>query len=262
MSGIIVFDLETKKTFDEVGGHHNAHLLGVSVCGVYDYTAGKYRAYREAELNQLEKLFQRADLLIGFNTLHFDNVVLQPYFKNIKLAGLKHLDILHEIKKVLGFRLKLEGIAQSTLLEGKSGTGLDAIRYYREGDFDNLTKYCLDDVRVTKELYEYGQRHGQLWYSSGGQLVPVAVPWLVKPTVMETLANALEKHQQVEIIYIKSDESGTRKETRAIDIRAMDKAKIRAYCNTSKAERIFTIARIFSARVIGTMNSYQPALIN
>ncbi len=257
----LVFDLETKKTFDEVGGHHNAHLLEISVCGVYDYVTGKYRAYREEEFGVMEELFGKVDGLIGFNSISFDNTVLQPYFKKVKLASIPHLDILAEVKKVLGFRLKLESLAQSTLGEGKSGTGLDAIRYYREGDWDNLIKYCLDDVRVTKEIYEYGQRHGQLWYTNLGKLEPIIVPWVKQPTILEILAAALEAHQQVEIIYIKTDKQGTRKEKRVIDIRAMDKEKIRAYCNTSKGERIFTIAKIFDARPVGEMASYQISLI-
>ena len=159
----IVFDLETKKTFDEVGGYTNNHLLGVTVCGVYEYITGKYRVYKESELGEMEKLFAQADLLIGFNSKSFDNVVLQPYFSNLDLNKVPHLDILEETTRVLGHRLKLESIAQSTLYEGKSGSGLDAIKYYREGDWDSLIKYCLDDVRVTKEVYEYGFRQGKLW---------------------------------------------------------------------------------------------------
>lgn len=261
MAKQLVFDLETKKTFDEVGGHQNAHLLEISVCGVYDYETEKYRAYREEELVEMEELFDKADKLIGFNSISFDNTVLQPYFKKIDLAKIRHLDILAEIKKVLGFRLKLEGLAQSTLGEGKSGTGLDAIRYYREGDWDNLIKYCLDDVRVTKEIYEYGQRHGKLWYTNFGKLEPIVVPWVKRPTILEILAIALETHRQVEIVYIKIDKQGARKETRVIDIRAMDKEKIRAYCNTRNGERIFTIAKIFEAKPVGEMASYQTSLI-
>ena len=158
----IVFDLETKKTFDEVGGYDNTHLLGITVCGVFDYSTGKYRAYQESELAEMEELFSQVDLLIGFNSKSFDNTVLQPYFTNLDLNKIPHLDILEETTRVLGHRLKLESVAQSTLHEGKSGSGLDAIRYHREGDWDNLIKYCLDDVRVTKEVYEYGSKLQQV----------------------------------------------------------------------------------------------------
>lgn len=255
----IVFDLETKKTFDEVGGHQNAHLLGMSVCGVYDYETGKYSAYKETEIKELENLFKQADLLIGFNSKHFDNTVLQPYF-NLDLKSIPHLDILEEIVKKLGFRIKLESLAQSTLYSGKSGSGLDAIAYYHAGDWDKLIKYCLDDVKVTKDLYEYGQKHGCLWYQTAGKIVAFDVPWAERPNIKEILMNALKKYQQVEIEYLNVTSDHTSREFRTIDIIAMDEEKIKAYDHGARGERVFTIAKILNLKVVGQMSSFQPQL--
>ncbi|MBI2341745.1 MAG: DEAD/DEAH box helicase, partial [Deltaproteobacteria bacterium] len=41
---IIVLDLETKFTFDEVGGREKFEALGISVAGVYDYHTRKFEA--------------------------------------------------------------------------------------------------------------------------------------------------------------------------------------------------------------------------
>jgi DEAD/DEAH box helicase domain-containing protein len=128
MSDKIVLDLETKKTFDEVGGHHNSHLLEVSVCGVYSYARDEYRGFKEHEFAEMLEWLKAADLIIGFNSKHFDFTVLQPYYPNFNLGQLPHLDILEEITNVLGRRLKLESVAQETLGYGKSGDGLDAHR--------------------------------------------------------------------------------------------------------------------------------------
>ncbi len=255
----IVFDLETKKTFDEVGGHQNAHLLGMSVCGVYDYESGKYQAYKESEIKELEELFKQAELLIGFNSKYFDNTVLQPYF-NLDLKSISHIDILEEVVKQIGFRIKLESLAQSTLYSGKSGSGLDAIAYYHAGDWEKLIRYCLDDVRVTKDLYEYGQRHGRLWYQSTGKLIPFNVSWGASPSIKEILITALKQQQQVEIEYLKVEANITKRENRQLDIRAMDQERVKAYDHTVKAERIFTIAKIINVKVIGQMSSFQPQL--
>ncbi len=255
----IVFDLETKKTFEEVGGHQNAHLLGMSVCGVYDYESGKYRAYRESNIKELEDLFRQAELLIGFNSKHFDNTVLQPYF-NFDLKILPHLDILEEVVKKLGFRIRLESLAQSTLLSGKSGSGLDAINYYRSNNWDKLIKYCLDDVRVTKNLYEYGQRHGRLWYSSSGKLVPFVASWGESPTIVDILKNALRKHEQVEVEYLHPVENNVHQLTKQLDLREVDQEKIKAYDITDKIERVFVVARVLSVKVVGEMSSFQPSL--
>lgn len=257
----LVFDLETKKTFDQVGGQANVHLLGISVCGLYDYSTNKYEVYREEELTAMEELFREAELLIGFNSKHFDNRVLQPYFHRVKLADIPHHDILEEIVNKIGHRVKLESVAQSTLYEGKSGSGLDALVYYNEGDWNSLIKYCLDDVRITREVYEYGQRHGYLWYQKEGKPAQIPVDWVKYPTILEQLAHALSERKQIEITYIKVANGTVIREQRVMDIRAMDKEKIRAYCNNSNDERIFSISKIINVKVVGDMSSYQDALI-
>jgi DEAD/DEAH box helicase domain-containing protein len=81
MADKIVLDLETKKSFDEVGGQQNAHLLEISVVGVYSYGRDRYRAFRESEFGELEEWLKKADLVIGFNSKSFDFTVLQPYFR-------------------------------------------------------------------------------------------------------------------------------------------------------------------------------------
>lgn len=160
----IVLDLETQKSFDDVGGRGKNHLLKISVCGVYFYETNKYVTYEEHELGKLAPLLQTADQIIGFNIKDFDFAVLQPYL-NFDIFEIPYLDILEEIEKVLGHRIKLESVAQGTLGTGKSGTGLQAILYWRSGRMDELKKYCLDDVKVTKQVYEYAMKNGKLLYS-------------------------------------------------------------------------------------------------
>jgi DEAD/DEAH box helicase domain-containing protein len=62
---------------------------------------------------------------------------------------------------------------------GKSGSGLDAIHYYRSGEIDKLKKYCLDDVRLTKEIYEFGKKNGLVYYLSkdGTNRLTARVDW-------------------------------------------------------------------------------------
>ena len=159
----IVLDLETQKSFEEVGGRGKNHLLKVSVCGIYDYAQDKYLIYEESELPKLGSLLQSADQIIGFNIKQFDFAVLQPYM-NFDLATVPYYDILEEIEKSIGHRIKLESVAQGTIGSGKSGNGLEALLYYRNGRMDLLKKYCLDDVRVTKAVYDYALKHQKLMY--------------------------------------------------------------------------------------------------
>ena len=256
----IVLDLETKKTFDEVGGQHNRHLLGVSLVGVYSYNKDKYRAFREEEFGELLEFLKTAQLIIGFNSKSFDFTVLQPYFKEFDLFSLGHLDILEEVVYALGHRLKLESIAQSTLGYGKSGQGLDAIYYFKQGDWDSLAKYCLDDVKVTKEVYDYGLSHGHIWYQNAGRKEKIIARWASGngKTIAEKIKEALKEGQQLEIEYM--DEAGN-DSVRKIDIQRIYDGKVKAYCHLREAVRVFDIDKIKKAQTVGQMSSWQKTLI-
>ncbi len=159
----IVLDLETQKSFDDVGGRGKNHLLKISVCGIYDYVSDQYLIYEEHELPRLAAKLQAADLIIGYNIKQFDFEVLQPYL-NFNIFDVPYYDILEEIDKVLGHKIKLDAVAQATIGSGKSGNGLEALLYYKNGKMDLLKKYCLDDVRVTKEVYEYALQNQKILY--------------------------------------------------------------------------------------------------
>jgi DEAD/DEAH box helicase domain-containing protein len=178
---IIVFDLETQRSFDEVGGRDCFDKLGISVLGAYLYKTDEYRIFEENELNQFEDLLGSKPLLVGFNSRKFDCAVLQPYIR-FDLGKLPQLDILEEVVKAVGHRVKLDSIAHATLGEGKSGSGLDALKYWHEGDMENLKKYCLDDVKITRRVYEYGANNGELFFMSKyGMAKSVAkVSWKVE----------------------------------------------------------------------------------
>ena len=176
MKDHIVFDIETQHEFSEVGGRDYPHLLKVSVVCCYSYAQDKFLEFEEKEIPQLEELLKSAGLLIGFNTKHFDYRVLQPYLKELDLSSIPACDILEDISNVLGHRLSLDSIAEATLGTKKSGHGLDAIRYFREGNMEALKKYCTDDVRITRDIFEYGKTNGKLMYFSKYRPDQLTVP--------------------------------------------------------------------------------------
>jgi DEAD/DEAH box helicase domain-containing protein len=159
----IVFDLETQKSFDEVGGRGRNDLLKISVLGLYSYREDKYYCFEENEVYRAGEMFQEADQIIGFNIKGFDFEVLRPYV-NFDVHQLPYLDILEEVTKIIGHRIKLDNLAQTTLGVGKSADGLEALRMYKQGRMDDLKKYCTQDVKVTKEIYDYAMKYGKLLY--------------------------------------------------------------------------------------------------
>jgi len=159
---LVVFDVETKKAFDEVGGYY-PDKLGVSVSGVwYD---DKLRAFREEEFPEMFKIFETADRIVGFNSIDFDMPALSPYYVG-DLQQLPNFDLLQEVEKQVGYRVKLDALAKETLGIQKGGNGLDAITYYHEGNWEKLIKYCLQDVEITRDLYLYGVKEKKLKYKN------------------------------------------------------------------------------------------------
>lgn len=164
----IVFDIETSNIFQEVGSNNPADL-NISVVGVYEYESDKYSAFVQEEFGELWKIIENTDVFITFNGDHFDIPLLNKYYPG-DLLKIKSLDLLKEMQKSAGRRMKLDQIAEGTLGTNKSGHGLDAVRWWREGEVEKVKKYCLDDVRITKDVYEYALKNQKLIFKEGGNL--------------------------------------------------------------------------------------------
>jgi uncharacterized protein YprB with RNaseH-like and TPR domain len=154
----ITFDIETIGDFSANGDFSN---LEVTVVGIHDSETGQYRGFLKEEFSELWPIFERADMLIGFNSDHFDVPILNKYYTG-DLTKIKSLDLLKEVKNILGRRLRLDNIAQATLGTGKSGHGLKAVEWWKNGEYEKVREYCLDDVRITKELYDYARKNNSL----------------------------------------------------------------------------------------------------
>ena len=171
---IVVLDLETQKSFKDVG-KSKLEKLRISVVGIYDYLTGQYACYEEKEIMELEKRLRDVSLLIGFNIRRFDMPVLAPYLFT-PIDSLPVLDLLEDVEKARGHRASLESLAAPTLNQHKSGSGADALVLFKENKWEELKRYCLDDVRLTKDIYEYGCREGKVLFTSSWDYKTYEVP--------------------------------------------------------------------------------------
>lgn len=158
----IVLDIETQNTFQDVGAY-NPTLLSISLVGVYFYETDTYEAFFEQDLPKLWPRLERADRIIGYNLLGFDYPCMQRYYTG-DMNRFPTVDLLVDIEKKLGHRVKLDDVAEATLGVGKSGHGLMAVEYWKKGELDKLKDYCLQDVRVTKDVYEHALDHHEVFY--------------------------------------------------------------------------------------------------
>ncbi|MCK4635977.1 MAG: ribonuclease H-like domain-containing protein [Candidatus Moranbacteria bacterium] len=158
----IVLDIETRNTFQEVGSN-DPTKLDISLLVIYDYKDKKYSTFTEENFADLWKILEDTDLIIGYNSDYFDIPLLNKYYSGDLLA-VGSLDLLTEIRKSLGKAVRLDNIAEATLGVGKSGHGLQAIEWWKAGEIKKIEKYCQQDVKVTKDLYEYAIKNKKMKY--------------------------------------------------------------------------------------------------
>lgn len=145
------------------GGVFDVSTQELTLVGIHDSATGHYASFLMSELPKLWPILESADILVGYNSDHFDIPILNKYYSG-DLTKIKSIDLLKEVKQVLNRRLKLDNLAEATLGQKKIGNGLEAVKWWAAGEVEKVRKYCLDDVRLTLELYEYAKKHGVLKY--------------------------------------------------------------------------------------------------
>jgi len=175
---ITYFDLETRKSAQDVGGWHNTHLMRVSVAVIFDSLENRFFTFTEDQVDDLLTHLRKADLVVGFNVKRFDYSVLDAY-TNSDLKELTTFDILEDIYQRLGFRLGLDHLTRETLNQGKSADGLQALEWFKQGEMEKLTDYCRQDVAVMRDLFQYGLKNGHLIYRTkkDNRRVRLRVDW-------------------------------------------------------------------------------------
>ncbi len=160
-----VFDVETQKSAQEVGGWHRAELMRISVAVLYESAEQRFTTFTEDTIQQLVERLFTLDLVVGFNNKRFDNKVLSAYTSR-DLNLLPSFDILEAITGQLGYRLSLDRLAEKTLQTKKEGDGLQALRWFKQGKMQQLAEYCQKDVEITKELFLFGIRQQYLLFQN------------------------------------------------------------------------------------------------
>ena len=175
---IVYFDLETRRTANDVGGWGNKHKMGISVACTYSTKLGVYGIYLEEEAQALIDQLRRADLVVGFNHIGFDYEVLMGHSLFDFRDQLHSFDLLVDLEKALGHRIKLDAVAAATLGMGKTADGLDALKWWQQGKVAQIAEYCCYDVKVTKCVHEFGMEHGFVKYHDrNGREQQVKVDW-------------------------------------------------------------------------------------
>jgi DEAD/DEAH box helicase domain-containing protein len=179
MATEIYLDVETQRLSSEVpGGWNNIRAFGVSVAVTWDEPAG-FRDWYEADVTRLIEELAAFDRVITYNGIRFDLEVLAAY-GDVATLRAKSLDVLKDLERRLGFRPKLQDVAQATLGKQKTGSGPEAVKWWRSGDpalRQRVVDYCRMDVEILREVVAHGRREGFVRVPSQGKDRTVFVAW-------------------------------------------------------------------------------------
>jgi hypothetical protein len=174
---VIVYDIEIINAIpDKNGGAHLAGItycagwhdhanMGISVVGVYDYRDERYRVFCEDNRRELLNLIgERRPLCVGFNNIPFDNTVMRATAGWDAPAEAECYDLLREIWAAAGLGPKfeypshlgfgLDAVCAVNFGMKKSGHGALAPVQWQRGEYGAVIDYCLNDVRLTKQLFD------------------------------------------------------------------------------------------------------------
>jgi DEAD/DEAH box helicase domain-containing protein len=175
----IYLDIETQKLADEVpGGWENIRAFGLAVAVTWDAENG-FREWYEGDAGRLIQALAGFDRVVTFNGERFDLTVLSDY-GDVRALRAKNFDVLQDLKRRLGFRVSLEHLAQATLGTRKTGSGIEAVRWWRSGDpalRRRVAEYCRKDVEILREIVAHGRREGLVKVPSQGKDLLVYVAW-------------------------------------------------------------------------------------
>lgn len=171
---MIFLDIETKNTSNE--DFFDTKGLEISYVGVIDEN-GKEYDFWEKDVLALGEMIKASDWVVGYNNISFDLPVIANYLGS-EINDVNQIDLMVAISRVIRFRPKLDDVASATLGKGKIGKGIDAGKYWASGDLDSLKKYCMEDVRITKEVYEFGLQNGFVkYFDKSGFIKEAKINW-------------------------------------------------------------------------------------
>lgn len=177
---MLVFDLEIEKAIPDKNGKREPGIeyatgwddptMGIACLCCYDYVEDRYRVFSKGNLDEFRRLVESHDRVIGFNCKAFDNRVCS--WSGIEVPEEKCYDLQVEIWAAAGLGPRFEWpshtgfslnlVARANGLNGKSGNGAMAPIEWQRGNVGAVIDYCLEDVRLTKQLLDRVIRRGWL----------------------------------------------------------------------------------------------------
>lgn len=173
---MLVLDIETQNSWSSTESI-SLKDFKISYVGAIETNTGEEFDFWEDDMDKLKKAMEETDIVCGYNIFGFDMPIIANYLGQETL-NLPQLDLMVAVQKQIGYRAKLDDLSSATFGSGKIGKGTDAVEYWLAGELEKLKEYCMKDVQLTLDLYNYGVEHGTIkYYRKDGFIAETPVDW-------------------------------------------------------------------------------------
>jgi hypothetical protein len=192
---MLIYDCEIKKAIrrsseqaiegiEYCDGWHDYDNMGISCIVAYDAIESRYRVFCDDNMADFQKLVDRHDIIVGFNSLGFDNKLCAA--NGITVTREKSYDLLAEVWVGAGLAPAYQGpshagygldaLCEVNLGMKKSGHGAVAPVQWQRGEIGAVIDYCVMDVNLTKELLNHVLVRGTVKSPKDGKILTVRRP--------------------------------------------------------------------------------------
>lgn len=163
---IVVFDLEIKNVIDGQNITWADHAkMGISVGVAYFFKTDEFKVYLDDNVKELAEELNNADIVSGFNIVHFDLPLLKATTGIKSPEPSQVYDLLVE-SRVAGTIDKFsKGMRLDDHLSGtfgqmfkKTEDGAQAPIMFQNGHHGRLISYCIADVKREMMLFDHVYR--------------------------------------------------------------------------------------------------------
>ena len=185
MVNTLALDIETSNYSHEIGGWGNTYLFEPTVVATWDGDNGTVYCNKmdiiSKDLPQyvtIKKLHPRTlgkDLdahvmgggqIVGHNIKKFDLPILRDSLDCWAAGEIMHksktliIDTSSLLRSIIGHPVPLSDVVHHTLGRDKLMNSHDAPFEWRKGQYGKVAKYCLDDAKLSYDLWRHGQTEG------------------------------------------------------------------------------------------------------
>ncbi len=157
---LTVFDIETDRLLER--GRDNMDELQMTVCVAlsgadgrrHDFVMGRGPEADAATLERLGEVLDAAPLLVAYNGRGFDLRVMAQYYDASRVGAWRArlVDPFELIRDATGSWVKLDELLALNGHSPKTASGVQAVEWWRAGEWERVLEYCAADVRALWDL--------------------------------------------------------------------------------------------------------------